>query len=93
MRIEHKQSFTTYKQSFTTYKSEAIKQLQKLPLSEKKKVVKKLELLAQNPQAGKLLKGELEGLRSLRAWPYRIIYQIDHQSLIILSIVHRQSAY
>ena len=75
------------------YKPEAVKQLEKLSISEKKKVVKKLELLSKNPYSGKVLKGELEGLRSLRAWPYRIIYEIKNKSLIILSVAHRQSAY
>lgn len=75
------------------YKPEAVKQLKKLPHFEKKKIIRKIELLSQNPYCGKVLKGELEGLRSLRAWPYRIIYEIRGQSLIILSIAHRQSAY
>lgn len=75
------------------YKPEAVKQLKKLPLSEKKKIIKKLELLSQNPYAGKLLKGELGGLRSLRAWPYRIVYETSGESLVIFSIAHRQSVY
>lgn len=75
------------------YKPEAVKQLKKLSTSEKKKVSKKLELLSKNPYSGKALKGELEGLRSLRAWPYRIIYEVKNKSLIILSVAHRQSAY
>ena len=75
------------------YKPEAVRQLHKLPQSEKKKVVKKLFLLSQNPFFGKRLKGELEGLRSLRAWPYRIVYEISAKSVVILSVVHRQSAY
>lgn len=75
------------------YRPEVIKQLKKLPLMEKKKVIKKLELLSQNPNAGKTLKGEFQGLRSLRAWPYRIIYEIREKSLVIFSVTHRQSVY
>lgn len=75
------------------YKPEAVKQLKKFSFSEKKKIIKKLELLSQNPYFGKALKGELEGLRSLRAWPYRIIYEIKGKTLIIFTITHRQSAY
>lgn len=75
------------------YKSQAIKQLKKLPLVEKKKIIRKLELLPQDPYVGKALKGELEGLYSLRVWPYRIIYEIIGSSIIILSVCHRQSAY
>ncbi len=75
------------------YKPEAVKQLKKLPYPEKKKVIRKLELLVADPYCGKSLKGELEGLKSLRAWPYRIIYEIRGKSLIVFSITHRQSAY
>ena len=75
------------------YKSQAIKQLKKLPLVEKKKIIRKLELLPQDSYAGKALKGELGGLYSLRVWPYRIIYEITGNSIIILSVCHRQSAY
>ena len=75
------------------YKAEAVKQLKKLPQSEKKKIARKLELLAQNPLSGKSLRGELEGLRSLRVWPYRIIYETERRSITILFVIHRQSAY
>lgn len=77
------------------YSSVADKQLRKLPKTEQKKILRKLLLLALEPLIGKLLKGEFEGLRSLRAWPYRIVYEVrgEEKVLIILSIVHRQSAY
>lgn len=75
------------------YKPEAVKQIKKLPFSQKKKIIRKIEFLAQNPYIGKNLKGELVGLKSFRAWPYRIIYEIKDNYLIILSVVHRQSAY
>lgn len=75
------------------YKPHAVKQLNKLPLSEKKKVIRKLELLATDSLVGKALKGELAGLYSLRAWPYRIIYEITSTSLVIYSVSHRQRAY
>ncbi len=75
------------------YKSEVIKQLKKLPLSERKKVIRKLELLSQDPLSGKSLRGELQGLYSLRVWPYRIIYEINGKEIIIYSVMHRQSVY
>lgn len=75
------------------YKPVAVKQLKKLSPPEKNKIVKKLELLSQNPYFGKALKGELAGLRSFRAWPYRIIYEIKNKTITVLSITHRQSAY
>lgn len=76
-----------------SYKPQAVKQLRKLPLTEKKKIIRKIELLATEPYAGKALKGELEGLYSVRAWPYRIVYTIAKKSVIIYSISHRQGVY
>ncbi len=75
------------------YKPVVIKQLKKLPPSEKKKIIKKLKLLASDPKSGKSLKGEFESLYSFRAWPYRIIYRVNPKSIVIFSIAHRQSVY
>lgn len=75
------------------YKSEVIKQLKKLSPSERKKVIRKLELLSEDPLSGKSLRGELKGLYSLRVWPYRVIYEIKGKEVIIYSVSHRQSAY
>jgi mRNA-degrading endonuclease RelE of RelBE toxin-antitoxin system len=75
------------------YRPNAIKQLNKLPEREKRKIVKKLNLLVNDPLSGKLLQGEYLGYRSLRAWPYRIIYELTKTSVRILSLSHRQSAY
>ena len=75
------------------YRPEAVRQLKKFPKTEVKKIIRKLESLASDPHAGKILKGELEGLRSLRAWPYRIIYAVKETSIIIYSVAHRQGVY
>lgn len=74
---------------------DAKKDLKRLPKSEQSKVRKKVLILSSNPTAGKKLSGELEGLRSLRVWPYRIIYKIntvEHQ-IEVSGIIHRQRAY
>lgn len=75
--------------------SEASKQYKHLPTQEQIRIKKKLTLLEQDPLVGKKLSGELLGLRSLRAWPYRIIYTTDESGLnvTIKSIIHRQGAY
>lgn len=75
------------------YKPQAVKQLKKLPKIEVKKIIRKLEILLTEPLTGKQLKGELEGLSSLRAWPYRIIYEVKSDSVVIYSIAHRQGIY
>lgn len=72
----------------------AEKEFARLPKIEKKKILKKILILQDNPFAGKLLAGELQGLFSLHAWPYRIIYELKKpDKLIIHHILHRQKAY
>lgn len=74
---------------------EAEKNISRLPKSEVKKIFKKLHILKINPYLGKKLNGELENYYSLRAWPYRILYQINNNELIIYiyRIAHRQGVY
>lgn len=44
---------------------------------------------------GEKLKGELLGQYKIKVWPYRIIYQIFHNKLliVIIRVQHRQGAY
>ena len=73
----------------------ALKQYNHLPKTEQSKIKKKLLGLEQNSQEGKKLSGEYAQLRSLRAWPYRILYYIDEkqQKIFIVTIAHRQGVY
>lgn len=73
----------------------ALKQLEKLPKTEAKKVIRRLESLEVTPYLGKKLTGKLSDRYSLRAWPYRIIYVVEIKSkkVIIDVIEHRQGAY
>ncbi|KKR32694.1 MAG: Addiction module toxin, RelE/StbE family [Candidatus Gottesmanbacteria bacterium GW2011_GWC2_39_8] len=75
--------------------NDAVKQYNHLPPGDKKKIKKKLNTLNENPYAGKKLSGELFLYRSLRVWPYRIIYIINknEEMIEVSSIVHRQGAY
>lgn len=74
---------------------QAKKQYGHLPVTEQKKVKKKLQLLEADPLAGKKLFGELSASRSLRAWPYRIIYAISKKrnTAEVSDIEHRQGVY
>lgn len=74
---------------------QALKQYNHLPKSEQIKIKKKLRSLEENPQEGKKLSGELAELRSLRAWPYRIIYYIDvsQKKIFVITVAHRQGVY
>lgn len=74
---------------------DAQRQYEHLPKTERIKVRKKLLFLEVNPTAGKKLMGELSGIYSLRAWPYRIIYELNRKEkrVEILKIAHRQGVY
>lgn len=72
---------------------EAEKQYNKLPFKEKQKIKKKFLLLENEPLSGKKLSGQYAELRSLQAWPYRIIYYIKKKEIFIVTIAHRQGVY
>mgnify|MGYP001587954330 CR=1 FL=1 len=73
----------------------ALRQYNHLSKTDQVKIKKKLLLLAQSPNEGKKLSGDYAELRSLRAWPYRIIYYIDdmQKKIFIVTIAHRQGVY
>lgn len=71
----------------------AQKQFKHFPLSEQAKIKKKFTILKDDPYIGKKLSGELSELRSLRVWPYRIIYYTEKDCVFVVSIIHRQGAY
>lgn len=73
----------------------ALKQYNHLPKSEQAKIKKKLFALEYNSQEGKKLSGEFEELRSIKAWPYRIIYSVNNieKKIFIVTIAHRQGVY
>ena len=77
------------------YSRTSLKQLKKLTRTKQIEILKKIEKLKNDPDAGKKLKEPLKNFRSLRAWPYRIIYQYseNNKTIFINIIQHRQSAY
>lgn len=74
---------------------DAVKGYKRLPVIEQKKILKKLKVLETDLTAGKKLSGELAGIRSLRVWPYRILYEINEKRhrVEVHKIAHRQGAY
>ena len=75
--------------------SKARKEFNKLERDLQARILVVLDQLTLNPFQGKVLKGNLKGLYSTRVWPYRIIYEIRKQELVILvvEIIHRKDAY
>jgi len=77
------------------YAPNAKKQLKKIRNKDVLRINESINRLAYNPSLGKKLKGELNGYYSLRVWPYRVIYCIYQQKLIIfvVHVAHRQGVY
>lgn len=77
------------------FKKEAEKDLDKIPQDSKNKILTALAVLSREPFSGKKLGGKLSGLYSYKVWPYRIIYKIYKNRLliIIIRIGHRQGVY
>ena len=57
------------------------------------KIIKQLKKLEQAPQSGKPLKYELKNHRSVRIPPFRIIYRLEKNSIIINCFDHRKEVY
>jgi len=76
-------------------KKKAQKDLDKIPIQYQKKILAVLPIIAEDPFVGKKLDGELTGLHSYRVWPYRIIYKIYKNILVVIKIRigHRQGVY
>ena len=75
---------------------QARKDIESLPDNVKSRIANVLlNILAQNPFAGKALKAELKGLYSYRVGDYRIIYSVLRHTLIIqiVKVMHRRDAY
>ena len=71
------------------------KSLDNLERKEREKIIRILDAIVDNPFLGKKLSGQYVGLYSVRAWPYRIIYEIRLKDLIIfvIGIKNRKDAY
>lgn len=74
-------------------KKSALKSIGKLQKKDRTKITKRLISLSSYPYSGKKLEGQYKDLRSLRVWPYRIIYEIRKNDIIVYTIKHRQSVY
>jgi len=76
-------------------KKSALKEIKSLPKVERIRVIDAIDRLVDNPHIGKTLKGELSGLRRVRAGNYRVVYEINENQLIILVLraAHRKEIY
>ncbi len=74
----------------------ARRQLDRLPISVVAAVVETLGAIAGDPRRlGKPLRFELEGYRSARRGPYRIVHRIDDEArtVSVVAVAHRADVY
>ena len=57
------------------------------------KLIKHLKKLEQLPESGKPLQYKLKGHRSVRVSPFRVIYRIEKDSIIVNCFDHRKDVY
>ncbi len=57
------------------------------------KIIKQLKKLAEMPEAGKPLMYNLKNHRSIRVAPFRIIYRLEKDKIIINCFDHRGNVY
>ena len=67
-------------------KASAAKALQKIPGSDRLRLIDAIDRLSETPMAGGALKGEFAGLRRLRIGTYRIIYEVVEHELLVLVV-------
>lgn len=77
------------------FEKKARKDLAKISLSYRNRILSVLAILQKDPFIGKKLVGELSDCYSYKVWPYRIIYKTYKKILliIIIRIGHRQGVY
>ncbi|MCL5239122.1 MAG: type II toxin-antitoxin system RelE/ParE family toxin [Candidatus Marsarchaeota archaeon] len=61
--------------------------------SVKARIYTEVEKIRENPEVGKPLKYGLKGERTVRIHPYRLIYSVVGDKLILLRFEHRGKAY
>lgn len=57
------------------------------------RIIKQLKKLAEMPETGKPLKYEWKHHRSVRVTPFRIIYRLKEDTILINCFDHRKDAY
>lgn len=71
----------------------AIKDLKKIPLIDRKKVINKIDRLAEN------LEGDIKKLTNhtfeyrLRAGNWRVLFEIEKEKIIVYRVLNRKEAY
>lgn len=77
------------------FKKSVTKDLRSLPKAEVKKILKKIDALANNPRGEGCIKLSGHNLYRVRQGLYRIVYEIrDHELVVsVIKVSHRSSVY
>ena len=67
-------------------KPKARKNLDNLPEPYHSRIIASLVGISISPFSGKALSGDRKGQYSIRVWPYRIIYTIKKQELVVVVV-------
>lgn len=59
----------------------------------KERIIKQIEKLTNNPEAGKPLRYDLKMERTIYIKPYRLIYSFKEDEIILLRFMHRKDVY
>ncbi len=59
----------------------------------RERIFKKLQKIESFPEIGKPLKGNLKGTRTVRVVPFRILYRLEGDLIVVLDFNHRKSVY
>lgn len=76
-------------------KRSAAKELARIPQPERHRLIEAIDSLPKNPLIGTVLKGKLRGLRRMQVGDYRVVYEVQESTLVILvvRVAHRRAVY
>jgi mRNA interferase RelE/StbE len=76
-------------------KRSAAKALVRINGIDRRRLVEKIDSLAENPHVGSALKGEWNGLRRVRVGKYRIVFEVmnDVLTVLVVRVGHRSGIY
>ena len=76
-------------------KESAARELARAARPDRTRIVAAIDRLAETPYLGTALKGDLRGLRRLRAGGWRVLYEVRDDGPVVLAVrvAHRREAY
>ena len=76
-------------------KASAAKELSRIERADRERITEALDQLREHPLMGPPLKGGMRGLRRIRVGDYRVVYEVQHDVLVVLvvRVAHRRDVY